>query len=136
MQFTCLLFPIGIACVGHGPGRDFGQQSQTLITVRLRFGLGFFQPFLHKRVSAVARLVKTLPQSVVGLTALVGLFPSLAQLSQAVLQFATGDHRYPFSHLLRCSRGFAFAFDPDFDRCLGLSGCFCRCFSSCFSSCF
>ena len=86
---------IGVGRMGLGPSGHFGQQGLALCAVRLGLGFGLFKPGLNKRIGFVARLVKAFPQGVVGLTALIGLFPSFAQFTQGFLQFAPGDNRGP-----------------------------------------
>ena len=111
VQFTRLFFPIGVARVFLRPSSHLGQQGHALFTVGRGLGLGFFKPSLHKGIGPVACLIKTLPQTVVGLPALVGFFPGLAQLAQAVLQLATGDDGLPFGDFLAFHHGFAFGLD-------------------------
>ena len=111
VQFTRLFFPIGVARMGLRPSSHLSQQGHALFTVGSGLGLGLFKPSLHKGIGAVARLIETLPQTMVGLPTLVGFFPSLAQLPQAVLQFAARDSGLPFSNFLPFHHGFAFGLD-------------------------
>ena len=85
VQLARLGFPVGIALMGFGPSRHFGQQGQTPFAVRCALGLGFAKPRLHKGISAVAGLIKALPQTMVGQATLVGFFPFIPQLTQGVL---------------------------------------------------
>ena len=74
--------------IGSSPGIDLFNQRQALRPMLGRLGLDFFQPGLDHLVGFVAGIVKTLPQTVVGHTPLVGLLPLITQRAQALLHLA------------------------------------------------
>ena len=93
VQATADGFPIALTRkfwhTSFAPFIDFSQQIQTLSAVDDIFGFDFFNPSFHHHVGCVASVVKTLPQGVVGRTALVGLLPLVAHGSQGFLHFAS-----------------------------------------------
>ena len=88
VQRPHLQAPVAVVCMCFGPGLDLIQQAHALGLVGRRRLFGLLQPGLHRLVGLVAGRIKTLPQTVVGQTALIGLFPGLTQLAQTLLHLA------------------------------------------------
>ena len=66
VQGTVDGLPVGARRVRNGPGLELFNQGQTLRAVLGTFGTHFVEPAFHHLVRAVARLVKALPQAMVG----------------------------------------------------------------------
>ena len=77
--------------IGSSPDVQFFDQRKALRLVLSRFGLNLVQPGGDYFVGFIAGLVKTLPQGVVGHSALVCLLPLVAQGTQRLLHLASAD---------------------------------------------
>ena len=88
VQFTHLGFPVGALGVRCGPGLQLFDDGEALGLVGIGLLAHLGQPGFHHFVGFGAGFVKPFPQRVVGLTALVGGFPLVAQAAQGFLHLA------------------------------------------------
>ena len=93
VQRSQLGAPILRLGLGRSPGLDLFHQGDALCTLVGRVFFHLLKPSQHSLVSLVACGIESLPQSMVGQTALVNLLPAVTQLTQLVLHLAPAHSR-------------------------------------------
>ncbi len=81
-------FPVGALFMRQGPGLEFLDDPQALGPVGVGLLAHLVQPGFHQLVGLGTGFVKTLPERVIGLPALVGALPLIAQAAQSLLHLA------------------------------------------------